>query len=144
MTKKPTANELKDKMSGLAERIALGFGTRLDYSIESVKEVERVLKAIHNDYKLTGSEDGVQGIALEFGAYIVKVIERHFGPVDWQRDDPTFGEDTFPLHWSNSTIYPYSWCLKRILDGPGDDVWFKFQAIVLNHDKKKGVSDAPL
>jgi hypothetical protein len=84
----------------------------------------------------------LQGIALEFGAYIIRVIEQHFGPVDWQRDHPSFGEDSFPLYWRETTLFPVGWCLKRILDGTGDDVWSKFQTLVLDRDQKTGVTDA--
>jgi len=53
-------------------------------------------------------------------------------PIDWKRDDPTVGEDSFPLHWNGTTIFPYGWCLKRILDGPADECRFKWQVFVLN------------
>ena len=135
MSKELEMHDLKNKLSTLAERIASeGFGTQLDYSVESIRQVEGILAVIHNEYKSTGSEDGLQGIAMEFGAYIVKVIEQHFGPADWQRDDESLGVDTFPLQWRGSTLFPIGWCLKRILDGAGDDVWFKFEALVLNHE----------
>ncbi len=138
MSKQLEINQLKDKLSTLAERIAReGFGRDLDYSVESVKEVEKILSAMHDDYMNTRSEDGLQGIAMEFGAYIVKVIERNYGPAEWQRSDESFGDDTFPLQWRGSTLFPVAWCLKRILDGTGDDVWFKFEALVLNHELSK-------
>lgn len=134
MAKQPDIEYLKDEMSALAERIAQeGFDMPLDYSVESVRQVEHILKIIHDDYKSTRSEEGLQGIALEFGAYIVKVIERHFGSVDWRRDDESFGKDTFPLHWQGSTLFPVGWCMKRMLDGSGDDVWVKFKALVLDN-----------
>lgn len=126
--------KLKEQMSALAERIANeGFKTKLDYSIDSIKQVDTILDAIHQDYKKTGSKTGLEGIALEFGAYIVKVTEQHFGPAEWDRDDESFGQDTFPLRWRGTTIFPVGWCLKRILNGPADDVWLKFQTLVLNH-----------
>lgn len=125
--------QLKDKMSALAERIGQeGFATNLDYSVESIKQLEQILGALHDDYKSTHSEEGLQGIALEFGAYIVKVIERHFGSAEWQRDHESFGKDTFPLQWRGSTLFPFQWCMKRLLDGPGDDVWLKFKVLVLD------------
>ena len=76
--------------------------------------------AIHKDYKKTRSENGLQGIALEFGAYIVRVTEQHFGPAEWERDDASLGKDTFPLRWRGTTIFPVGWRLKRIVNGPGD------------------------
>ncbi len=85
-------------MSKLAEQIAQqGFDIHLDYSIDSIKQVEQILGAIHDDYKSTGSEEGLQEIAFEFGAYIVKIIENHFGSVKWQRNHSVMGENTFSI-----------------------------------------------
>jgi hypothetical protein len=138
MPHRPHPNEIQPTLCGLAERIATEqFHTRLDYSVESVRQVERILAEIHNDYRKTHSDDGLNGIALEFAAYIVSIIQRHFGPAIWERDCPSFGEDAFPLHWRGSSIYPYSWCQKRIFDGPADDVWFKFQTIVLGRTQPR-------
>lgn len=132
MPARPHPSEIQQKLCGLAERIASEhFGTRLDYSVESVRQVERILGELHDEYQKTQSENGLNGIALEFSAYIVSIIQCHFGPAQWERDCPSFGEDAFPLHWRGSSIYPYAWCQKRIFDGPADDIWFKFQAIVI-------------
>lgn len=142
MPARPHPSEIQPKLCGLAERIASEhFGTRLDYSVDSVRAVERILGAFHDDYRKTRSEDGLHGIALEFAAYIVSIIQRHFGPAQWERDCPSFGQDAFPLHWRGSSIYPYAWCMKRIYDGPGDDVWFKFHTIVLEAERKGGGGD---
>jgi hypothetical protein len=123
--------QLKEQMSALAEKIASdGFALKLDYSVASLKHVERILGEIHKEYKQNGSEEGLHGIALEFGAYIVKIIERHFGPAEWLRDDPSMGKDTFPLQWRGTTLFPVAWCGKRIFDGPADDIVFKFDALV--------------
>ena len=133
MTTIKSAEELKDELSALAERIALeSYSVKLDFSTESVKDVERILSAFHNEYNRTKDESGLQGIALEFAAYIVKVIESNFQRGFWSRDHRTFGPDTFPYAWQNTEIFPFGWCLKRIIDGPQDDVWSKFQALVLN------------
>ncbi len=121
---------LKAKLCELAEHVGNGFGIHLDYSVKSIRHVERILGMIHDDYRRTGSEDGLRGLALEFGAYIVAVIERHYGPTKWERDNPEFGDDSFPLRWRDSTIFPVAWCMKRIIDGPGDDVWCKFDVII--------------
>jgi hypothetical protein len=93
---------------------------------------------LHVDYQRTRREDGIRGISLEFAAYIVTVIERHFDAGDWQRDG-SLGKDSFPFHWRGSQIYPVSWCYKRLVDGPGDDVWVKFDTLVIR-EAKNGAS----
>lgn len=136
MPDRPHPSEIQAKLCRLAERIASeNFGTHLDYSPDSIQQVERILGEIHDQYQKTKSDDGLDGIALEFAAYIVSVIQRHYGPAQWERDCPTLGEDAFPLHWRGSSIYPYAWCQNRIFDGPADDVWLEFQTIVLGKSR---------
>ncbi len=128
-------DQLKEEMSLLAERIAgEGFGVTLDYSIESIKQAEKVLGEIHKDFKKTRSDDGFTGIAFEFAAYIVKVIEKNIGPVRWERDHPEMGPDSFPLYLDEGVLFPLSWCVKRVYDGPGDNIWTKFSVFVLKQD----------
>ncbi len=98
MSKYTTLQQLKEQMSLLAEQITReGFNIHLDYSVESIKQVEHILGKIHDEYKSTKSEEGLQGIAFEFAACIVKVIEQNFGNAKWERDHSSIGEHTFPL-----------------------------------------------
>jgi hypothetical protein len=123
---------LKQQMTELAEQVAReNFGITLDYSVASIQQVESILGEIHDDFKRTGSEEGLRGIALEFAAYLISVIEHNFAQGTWRRDDPSMGAETFPYEWNGSVLFPYGWCLKRLLDGPQDDVWAKFQALVV-------------
>lgn len=129
-------HELRSKMCKLAEQVAGAFGVTLDYSERSVRDVERILGEIHQEYRRTKSEEGLQGLALEFGAYLVSVLEKHRGPVVWKRDHFEFGEDAFPLEWRGTTLFPVDWCLKRIVDGPVDDIEFKWKALIVNRDER--------
>lgn len=125
--------ELKRKLSALAMDIAEAFGIDLDHSLSSVEHVEEILGQLHDEYQKTGNDDGLAGVALECGAYIIEVIERNYESGTWKRDHGQFGNDSFPYEWRGSTIFPYGWCMKRIFDGPGDDVWVKFQSIVMRN-----------
>ena len=127
--------QIWEQWCDLAEKIAReGFAKQLDYSPQSVREVEEILGILHNDYSENESEEGMYGVALEFGAYLAKVVELHFGPTEWSRDHPVIGEDSLPLTWRGGTIFPVSWCFKRLADGPGEDIWTKFHALVLSRD----------
>ena len=133
MSEQMQLKQLKEQMSKLAEQIAQQeFDIRLDYSPESIKEVEYILGEIHRKYKRTNSEEGLQGIAFEFAAYIVKVIEENFGTAEWTPNHHSMGENSFPLLWRNSTLFPFSWCLKRIYDGEVENVWIKFKTFVID------------
>lgn len=124
--------ELQQKLTELALTVASAFKIKLDFSLDSIKKVENILSLIHNDYKKTKDEDGKKGIALEFAAYIVSVIEKNGMAGYWERDSEEMGTDSFPYYLSDGkVIFPYGWCLKRILVGPEDNVWSKFEALVL-------------
>ncbi len=75
--------------------------------------------------------EGLNGIALEFAAYIVKTIRTNTKKGKWHRDHADFGKDTFPFEWNGQTIFPYGCCQKRIFDGEGDDLVFKYQVLIL-------------
>lgn len=124
---------LRDESAPLAVRIAdEGFGIRLDYSNESIAQVEVVLGHIHDEYRRTGNSEGLEGVALEFGAYIVAVIERNEGPGRWERDSPQMGKGTLPYYWRDRVLFPVIWCSKRIQDGPSENVAKKFDEIVMS------------
>ncbi len=128
--------KLKSELNDNALEIAKGFGVQLDYSHESIGHVERMLGEVHKGYKETKDEEGLVGIALSFAAYIISVIERNSEPGVWQRDHPTVGEDSFPFTWREGTLFPYAWCMKRIFDGKGDDVWVKYKTLVIAEKNK--------
>ena len=123
---------LRDELDDLALQVASNFRVKLDHSPKSVKKVEEVLATFHDEYGRTGSEEGLNGIALEFAAYIIKVIELNLEPGTWSRNHPEMGADSFPYHWRGSDMFPFAWCQKRIFDGPADDVWAKFTIFVLD------------
>lgn len=125
-------DKLKKELTGYAIEVAKEFRIELNFSHKSIKRVEKILSKIHKNFKKTGDEDGLHGIALEFAAYIICVIEQHSSSGLWKRNHPKLGEETFPYEWNNKTIFPYGWCMKRIYDGKGDNVWSKYKAIVLS------------
>jgi hypothetical protein len=121
---------------GVAQAVLIGeeMGLPLDGSPDSVQNVEKILAKHHDDFQQRQDDEGVLGLCVLFGAYIVDVIERNYGPGRWERDDPEFGENTFPYFWRGTRFSPVAWCQKRIYDGPGEDVWFKFCAAVTGPD----------
>jgi len=120
----------RDRLCVLAEQIATAFGYTLDYSEASIAQVDAILGQLHDEYLSTQDDDGLLGIALEFGAYLITIIERHYGPVLWKRDHPEVGEESFPVEWNGTTLFPVAWCYKRITDGPGDAIVAKWQTIL--------------
>ena len=124
--------ELQKELAELALRIGKeNYNIKLDYSHDSIKKVESILSDIHKEYVNSGETEGLTGIALEFGSYIAAVVQKHTQKGEMKRDHPEIGENTFPFYWNEEVLFTYGWCEKRILDGPGDDVWSKYRVLVL-------------
>lgn len=106
---------------------------KLDFTDKSIKTVEKILAECHREYRKSKDEDGFHGLAMMFGAYIGEVVKRKGLGGRWEKDHPDFGENAFPFYWRDDedVLFPCAWCAKRIFDGEGDDVSFKYKALVL-------------
>jgi hypothetical protein len=136
MRKKTAGEEDIEAMmqEGLTQSLELAKenGVTLDFSDESIQEVEKLLAECHREYKKAKSQEGFHGLALMFGAYIGEVIRRKGFGGTWARNHPDMGEDSFPFRWRGGDLFLYAWCAKRIFDGDGDNVAFKYKALVLD------------
>lgn len=125
-------NELKKELVAISLKVGSHYNIDLDFSIESVKDVEKILSQLSADYKKTKDKEGLNGLALELAAYIIEVIEKNITVGTWERDSLEFGKEVFPYDLGDGNIiFPYQWCLKRIYDGEGENVWIKFNSLVL-------------
>ena len=122
---------MKDGVEQTLE-LAKENGVTLDFSDESINEVEKLLAECHGEYKKAKSEEGFHGLAMMFGAYLGEVIRRKGFGGSWARNHPDMGDDSFPFLWRDQTLFLYAWCAKRIFDGDGDNVAFKYKVFVLD------------
>jgi len=108
-----------------------GFGKKLDFSVKSLNMVEEILEELHKEFLKTNDDKGMYGIALFFGAYIGAVIKNELGLGGWKQDHPDFGHKSYPFHIKEGNcVFPVSWCYKRIMDGEGDNIVVKYQALI--------------
>jgi hypothetical protein len=98
----------------------------LDYSVESIKSVEKILGQLHEQYAKNPSSISEKGLGSAYGAYVGEVIRRSEPGARWERDDAAAGEKSYPLIWGAGHSYPLAWCRRRIVDGDGDNVWIKY------------------
>ena len=103
-------------------------GVTLDYSPGSIERVETILSALHNRQTENPMSDPELSIlSARWGAYIGEVMKR-VRTAKWRRDSEVSGAGAMPLIFdAGSEAYPRSWAYKRIVDGPEDNVVFKFQ-----------------
>lgn len=139
MTLGNNLNDLQKKLVDDALKIAEVFNIKLDFSHDSVKQMDSILDAVGKDYMSTKNTDGLDGIALQFAAYIVAVIERQSEKGEWRRDDPEFGRNTFPYAWRGKILFPFIWCKKRIEIGEQENIWSKYQSLVLENIRSRSV-----
>lgn len=130
--------EVKEQLSKLAVEMGKDWDYDLNFSENSVKDVAAILNEHHLEYSKTKKEvEGFQGVALEFGLYIVKVLEKEFGEGELGQNHPEMGENTFPFTISGITTFPYVWVLKQIHNGEQDNVWTKYQVLKQELERKR-------
>jgi len=134
-----TDSELKKQqaeLTNLALKLADVAQVNLDYSIDSIQNVDKILDQIHAQYLSEKNEEGVRGMALELAAYIITVIEKHIKIGKWSRNSVEMGKETFPYEITKGEfIFPYAWCLKYIIEGQKEGVWSKFESLVISKHK---------
>lgn len=126
---------LMQQMNASAHDVASNFNKTLDYSDDSIQEVESILSQIHDHYNQSNDDSGLRGLALFFAAYIGEVIRRKGRGGSWSRNHAMIGNDSFPFSWNGGELFLYGWCLKRIFDGDSDNVWMKYRVCVLEESK---------
>ena len=120
------------KMSWLANQAADMAGkedVELDFSIESISDVEELLSELHDQYQNRSDQAGMNGLALAYGAYIGETIRRSENDAYWAEDHEVAGPESFPIHWQGGASFPVAWCYKRMSNGPEDNVWHKYQIL---------------
>lgn len=113
----------------------------LDYSVESIKQVEKILGGVHDQYVKNHKSVSVTGLGSAYGAYIGEVIRKSEPNAHWLRDDE-MGEKTYPIVWGprQGHSYPMAWCAHRIENGDEDNVWLKYYALKNDWQKKPSLS----
>jgi hypothetical protein len=104
-------------------------GVALDYGVDSVEKVERILGSIDEE-KGEGQVplERRRELAVRYGAYVGEVIRRKWDG-RWARHHEVMGPDSFPISWRGHDSFPIGWCFKRLTNGPEDNVWRKLQVL---------------
>jgi hypothetical protein len=118
---------------------------QLDYTVESIKTVDKILGHVHDMYIKNPSSVSVNGLGSSYGAYVGEVIRRSEPGARWERDDPVAGEKSYPLIWGAGAghSYPLGWCQKRIINGDEDNLWVKYSALKQRYSLREQPSQPP-
>jgi hypothetical protein len=106
------------------------YGAKFDFSRESIQRVEKILGELHETHvEKPWSEEELAAFSLRWGAYVGEVLKR-VHPGKWQRDSEKIGPGTMPVVFSSGAqAFPRSWVHKRIVEGSGDNIAFKFDVV---------------
>lgn len=148
MAEQELADEIA-QLANLAIDAARSSGVELDYSVQSVEHVEALLDDLwrigHPSIirRLLGekrrSEADTEYLASILGAYIGEVFRKELGG-EWYLDTRFDPEGTAALRIRGLTIFPLSKAYKRLVDGPGDNVWFYYQVLAAQI-RERGADD---
>ena len=132
-TNKSTSIEvLKIQKEGakLAVQHAKIYNSKLDYSVDSLKKVDKILDRLSKNYLIKQNKEELENLALIFGLYIIEVFEQNEGKGYLERKLITLESDSFPYYFKGNLIFPCIWCLNKIFDNEADDVWMIYNRTV--------------
>jgi hypothetical protein len=124
-------SELADDMKANAleaqKFVRKHFVVELDFSAESVDELERQFEMV--EYAIEGglSEENVELLTRTCGSYLGEVLRRHCGG-EWVRQSDRTGE-CIALRGENQTLYPHEQVRRRLTGGPEHSIWEYFQLV---------------
>jgi hypothetical protein len=130
-----STQEMMDWLANEAVALGRDNGVELDYTPQSIERAEQLLGKLHEEYRTRKTTAGVNGLAMAMGAYVGECIRRDNPGARWERDHEAAGKDSFPLVWRDDDVFPMGWCHKRIVNGPEDNVWFKYKMIRDDHTR---------
>ena len=126
---KTTDDLIQYLSSGAVDDARINHQIHLQYSIDSIHQVEALLGQLHEKYLKDPQSIAVNGLSSAYGAYIGEVIRRTELGAHWERDHEVAGEKSYPLTSGGGASFPMGWCYKRIVDGEEDNVWVKYSMI---------------
>lgn len=107
------------------------FRIELDYTIDSVENVNSILNQIHDTNSAAPAEPKqLSKTVLLWGSYVGITLQKKYGG-EWKADSKEAGSNTYPLCFANGfEAIPIKWCLRHIRQGPADPIIDKFNTAV--------------
>jgi hypothetical protein len=124
-------SELLAAATSAVEHARKYWSTELDFSPQSVEEVELILARMYESiprhfyeklYKRGPNDEQKATLSLAYGAYVGEVLRREFGG-SWSKEEIN-GEATIALVFdAKNMIFPPAKVWKRLTNGEEDNVW---------------------
>lgn len=134
-----TVDDMMKAYSEDALELANQMGTDLNFSEESLRNLDEILEQYHQGipkglkkiFSKGPSEEQIAQMSKIWGGYLGEVIKKHLGG-EWGLSKQ-FNDAIALLFDDNSEIYPPAKVSKRILNGREDNVCHFYQAIKKDH-----------
>jgi hypothetical protein len=132
-----SVNAMADAYAEKAVKTALEFNTRLDYSENSLIEVEAILAELAA--KSAGaSGDEVGEICKTWGSYLGEVVRRRFGG-EWSVETyPGKQFATLTLSVGANKLFPTMKIHRRLTQGEDDSVWSFYKMVKVKLESSPG------
>jgi len=123
------------KMERMAEQAAMDAWTRyrihVRIDVKSLQAFEHYLDLVsHNPQFQNSSPKDKQAEAIIDGAFVGEAIRRTHGGVWMEKSDIPDG-GLFPLNTDGRINHPITWCLKRLVNGPDENIYKKYAFFLL-------------
>jgi hypothetical protein len=135
--------DVNDMMAAYAED-AVDYASKLkkqlDYSGDSIKEIEEICTLLYNSiprnfftklFKKNPGEETILQMSKMLGGYLGEVIIKHHGG-NWDIEDFMNEGNTIVLNIGDTKIFPVARIYKRLKNGPEDNVHHYYQFLVNN------------
>lgn len=139
MSDTPTVDDMMAAYAlDAVDHAGASFKTQLDFSPQSVENVEAILAQLHAAiprgvwklFRRAPPEETIDTICKMYGGYVGEVFRRERGGT-WEFDQEILpGYLIIALRKGESKIFPPSKVRKRLQNGPEDNVWFYFQVLM--------------
>ena len=125
-----SVDEMVQAYAGQAVTVAREFKTQLDYSENSLMEVEAILAQLAREMPTSKpSSDDVNELCKMWGCYLGEVVRRRFGG-EWSIETyPGKQFATLTLNVNGNRLFPSMKVHRRLSEGEGDNVWTFYKMV---------------
>lgn len=135
-------DSLEKLMADAAERAVSRarsrYQVRLDYTIDSLRNLDAVFKKLHAELGASPELVDPKSVAFTYGAYIGETIRRSHVDAVWGRI-----HDAYPLKVGARMCHPVAWCTERLFDADATPLWQRYEKLMQPDDavpKSRSVS----
>jgi len=140
----PTETDVKAAAKEAVEFAREHFQVSLDFSLDSIKEVERILARFHDElpkgfvariFRRAPEPEKTFQILRLFGSYVGEVLRSNLAGSRWEMDSSR-SQGVLSLTDGEKRLWPHTKVHHRIVNGSEDNIWHYSQAVIEHWNAK--------